>query len=195
MEAYPLTWPEGWARSNSAQPALFKVTMSEAIDHLYNELDRLGATDIIVSSNMRVRLDGRPYADQNRMADEGVAVYFNYNGSQQCIPCDKWTTVKDNIRAVGLTVEALRGLERWGAKEMVNAAFKGFKALPAAGDTTSSAQKLWFDVLQVSPQADWDVIEAAYRRLLHKVHPDKGGSEAAFAEVQAAFKQAKEMVR
>lgn len=38
-----------------------------------------------------------------------------------------------------------------------------------------------------------DMIEAAYMRLLHKVHPDKAGSNVAFQELQNAFRQAKEV--
>ena len=33
----------------------------------------------------------------------------------------------------------------------------------------------YYDVLQVSPRADADVIEKAYRALISKHHPDKGG--------------------
>lgn len=191
-DAYPLQWPAAWPRSKSTQPAQFKVTMGEAVQQLYEELDRLGATNVVVSSNMRLRLDGRPLASQNRMEDEGVAVYFTYNGAQQCIPCDKWATVKDNVRAIGLTVQALRGLERWGAKEMVTAAFQGFKALPETIIMGEHTARAWWEVLQVAQTADWDVIEAAYKRLLHKTHPDTGGSDFAVQEVINAFKQAKE---
>jgi hypothetical protein len=70
---------------------------------------------------------GRPPEDQ------GVAVYFTYNGSEQCIPCDKWRTIRENMRAIELTIAALHGLDRWEAKEVVNAAFFGSKAL-APGD-------------------------------------------------------------
>jgi DnaJ-domain-containing protein 1 len=127
--------------------------------------------------------------------DPGVAVYFRLNGEQQCIPCDKWSSVPDNLHAIELTISALRGLERWGAKEMVNAAFRGFKALPETIIMGEHTARAWWEVLQVSQNADWEVIEAAYKRLLHKVHPDKGGSDFAFQELQNAFKQAKEAVR
>jgi len=157
------------------------------------ELALLGASNVVISTNIELRRDGLPYSKQLRAnEDPGVAVYFTLNGEQQCIPCDKWTTIADNMQAIRKTIEALRGLDRWGAKEMVNAAFRGFKALPEAiimGEHTSRA---WWEVLQVSQNADMDVIEAAYKRLLHKAHPDKGGSDFAFQELQEAFRQAKE---
>jgi hypothetical protein len=160
--------------------------MGEAVQHLYDELDRLGATNIVVSSDMRVRLDGRPYADQKKLEEPGVAVYFTLNGRQQCIPCDKWDSVKDNVRAIGLTVEALRGLDRWGAKEMVDAAFSGFTALPAGG---ASASENWWDVLGVDPDATRDKVRSAYLKLAQEMHPDTGGSEAAMLRLNKAYQE------
>ena len=191
-EGYPLQWPSGWPRISYPTRARFQTSFATAVRELLRELDLLGATDIVISSNLQLRRDGLPYSNQRQPEDRGIAVYFNLNGEQQCIPCDKWDLTEDNIQAIRLTVAALRGLERWGAKEMVDAAFRGFKALPASGESTPSDQRLWHEVLEVSPNASWEVVEAAYRRLLHKVHPDKGGSVQAFTEVQNAFKQAKE---
>ncbi len=187
MEAYPLQWPTAWPRSKEKKVAQFKVSMGEAVSQLYDELDRLGADNVVVSSNMRLRLDGRPLADQRRMDDEGVAVYFTYNGAQQCIPCDKWTTVKDNVRAVGLTIQALRGLERWGAKEMVNAAFQGFTALPAQAGAGSEQ---WWEILEMAePVIDAEYIKRSYREVSRKVHPDNGGSDEQFIRVKNAYEE------
>jgi hypothetical protein len=172
---------------------LNKMPSGRIRQQLFSELRKMDVTDFVISSNVAVRQDGLPYANQRRPEDPGVVLYFTRKGSDIAISCDIWHTVDANLRAIGLTIEAIRGMERWGTEEMVDAAFTGFKALPASGETTPSAQRLWFDVLEVSPDASWDVIEAVYRRLLHKVHPDKGGSEAAFHELQAAFRQAKEV--
>jgi hypothetical protein len=194
IDAHPLTWPAGWPRTNSPKRSSFgKYTFEQSRRDVLRQLRLLRASDIIISSNLKLRQDGWPYSNQRQPDDAGIAVYFKLNGEDQCIPCDKWWTVEENLRAISKTIDAIRGLERWGAKEMVNAAFRGFKALPASGDSTPSNQRNWFDVLEVSPNASWDVIEAAYRKLLHKVHPDKGGSVTAFYELQDAFKQAKEL--
>src|SRR5258708_5057688 len=162
-QQYPLQWPMGWKRTQNPLDARFKLGLHQAMRHLLSELDLLGAINVVVSSNLQVRRDGMPLADQREPKDSGVAVYFQLNGQDQCIPCDKWYYVRDNIRAVGLTVEALRGLERWGAKEMVNAAFRGFKALPETIIMGEHTARAWWEVLQVSQTADWDVIDAAYK--------------------------------
>ncbi|EON33793.1 heat shock protein DnaJ domain-containing protein [Gordonia terrae C-6] len=157
---------------------------------LLRQLRLLKATDVVISSNLRLRQDGFPYSGQRQPEDTGIAVYFKLNGEDQCIPCDKWTTVEHNLRAIILTIEALRGLDRWGAKEMVHAAFRGFKALPAEAIVTPFTAKPWHEVLEVSPTASPETIKAAYRAQLKKHHPDHGGREADLIAVQRAYEQA-----
>ncbi|SIS11839.1 J domain-containing protein [Williamsia sterculiae] len=190
IDSYPLQWPSAWPRTEYPKSAKFKTPFSYARDQLLIELDRLGATDVVISRNMMVRQDGLLYAKQRMPDDRGVAVYFTLNDEQQCIPCDKWLHVHDNLQAIRLTVEALRSLERWGAKEMVNAAFRGFKALPAEAIITPFTAKPWHEVLEVSPTASRETIRAAYRSMLMKHHPDHGGSAGEFQTVQRAYEQA-----
>lgn len=190
MEAHPLQWPAGWPRADRPKRARFDTSFARARAELINELRLLGARLPVISSNIELRRDGLPYANAKQPDDRGIAVYFTLNGEQQCIPCDSWDRTEDNLQAIRLTVAALRGLDRWGAKEMVNAAFRGFKALPENAIVTPYTSRLWYEVLEVSPDATPDEIKAAYRQLLHTAHPDKGGSQEAFAELQKAYKEA-----
>jgi hypothetical protein len=163
----------------------------KARDGLLRELELLGADDIVMSTNIPIRKDGLPYANQRQPDDPGVAIYFTLDGQPQCIPCDKWDTVAQNLRAVELTIGALRGLERWGAKEMVNAAFRGFKALPESVIVTPYTTRPWYEVLQVQPDASHEVVRAAYRNLAAKYHPDNQdtGDNIKFIELQNAYKE------
>jgi hypothetical protein len=96
--------------------------------------------------------------------------------------CDRWGRVKDNIQAVRKTIEALRGIERWGASDMIERAFTGFAALP---DQTNGA---WWAVLGVAPDAPAPLIEAAYKAKRSAAHPDKpGGSHDEFVRVTEAW--------
>src|ERR1700712_5651710 len=108
IDAYPLQWPPGWPRSKFTQrhPNMVKDFVRSR-DGVLRELDLLKATDVVMSTNMTIRLDGLPYAGQKQPSDMGVAVYFTLNGEQQCIPCDKWDTVGQNLRAIEMTVAAL----------------------------------------------------------------------------------------
>jgi len=193
IEAYPLHWPAGWKRAEEPEWSRFKTpSFGRARDDLMHELGLLGATDVILSTNIPLRNDGLPKARFRAPDDAGVAVYFKLDGHDQCIPCDKWHYIEDNLHAIELTVNALRGLERWGAKDMVSAAFRGFKALPESSETNHAA---WYDVLEVEPTATAAEVKDAYKRLLHIHHPDKGGSDQAFINLQTAYNQGLEATR
>lgn len=149
------------------------------------ELDRLGASAVVISTNMVTRLDGEIRAGAKQPDDPGVAVYFKLKGQERCFPCDKWATVADNLWAIAKSIEAMRGLSRWGAERMVDAAFTGFKALP---ETTGGTP--WWETLGCDAEANVETIRAQYRKLAMERHPDKpGGSEEAFRALQVALGQ------
>lgn len=185
-EAYPLQWPIGWPRTLKPTRAIFQTSLASARSGLLHELRLMNATNIVINSNMELRRDGLPYAKQSRLDDTGVAVYFTLNGEQRCIPCDRWDMVEDNLQAIRKTIEALRGLDRWGAKAIVDAAFSGFKALP---DVATTPTEHWYDVLGVDPFATPDQIRVAYRNLVKKHHPDIGGDPAEFDRIKKAYEQ------
>lgn len=188
IEAYPLYWPMGWPKTAKPSHPPFKTSFASARDALFNELRLMGATNVVLSSNVELRRDGLPYAGRIP-ADPAVAVYFNRQGQPQCIPCDKWDRVEHNIQAIRKTIEALRGLERWGAKSMVDAAFTGFKALPSSVDPT--AERSWWEILGVAATANPVEIKRAYTNLAQRWHPDKPGGDAArFQQIKNAYEQA-----
>lgn len=182
IEAYPLHWPQGWPRARYTQTARFEASFAKARDGLFNEIKLLGGTHIVLSSNIPLRRDGIPYANQPQPADKGVAVYFLRRGRSMVFACDRWNKVEDNIRAIEKTIEAIRGIERWGASEMMERAFTAFEALPAP--------KSCWDILGLKPGASAADISAAYRSKARTAHPDAGGSEAAMAELNRARDEA-----
>jgi hypothetical protein len=191
IDAYPLTWPVGWPRTPHREQARFRVSLATARSSLLSELALMSATDVIVSSNAVLLRDGRIAAKQPRLDDPGVAVYFTLDDQARCIPCDRWDQLVDNVRAIGLAVAALRGLERWGAGEMVRAAFRGFAALPAGGPS-GDANGPWWSVLGMAPTASDGEVNAAYRRLAREHHPDAGGDAERFRAIAEAYQQARE---
>ena len=187
-QAFPLQWPAGRPRVAKPKRASFKRSFAQARSELADELERLGARHVVLSTNKELRLDGWPRADQSEPADPGVAVYFEWRGRPMTFACDRWDRVKDNINAIANTIKALRGIERWGSGDMLEQAFSGFTALPAPDHV-----KMWWDVLGVERTADLETVSGAYKRLVKERHPDMaGGSTAAFQELQAAYKQALE---
>jgi hypothetical protein len=182
----PLLWPAHTRRAKYRAPAQFATDGITAIQHLRDQVRLLGGKDLIITTNLRVgRYTDLPvFSEKPQGGDPAVAVYFTLDGEEVCFACDRWTLVEDNIRAIGKTIEALRGIERWGTSDMRRAAFTGFAALPAGGSA-------WHQVLGVSPTASKAEIEAAYRRLVKTTHPDAGGDRERFLEIQRAYQEAR----
>jgi hypothetical protein len=184
IEAYPLCWPGGYKRTpqGSRKRASFQTSLGTARDHLLEQVRLLGGRNVILSSNMPIRQDGIFYANALNPQDPGVAVYFEFKGNPMCFACDRWYHAQDNVRALGKTIEALRGIERWGASDMMERAFLGFKSLP------ENATQSWRTTLQFPVEAvvSKEMIESRYRDLAKTHHPDKGGDSAKFAEIHTA---------
>lgn len=182
VDAYPLSWPQGWPRTRNSQRSRFDASFATVRDSLLSQIKMLGGTHIVLSSNVALRRDGLPYANMAQPTDRGVAVYFLRRGKQMVFACDRWDKVEDNMRAIEKTIDAVRGIERWGASEMMERAFTAFEALPYP--------KSCWDVLGVKPHASRDDINAAYRAKARDAHPDTGGSQAAMSELNRARDEA-----
>jgi hypothetical protein len=182
--AYPLYWPPGFPRAKFRESGRFKATVSSSLKNVQDSL-RLFARDsgkklerVIISSNCSLA-DHRP-------ADPGVAVWFVWDGLSLCIAVDRYSSVENNLQAIHHILEARRVELRHGTLALVRATFAGFMALP------SSQSREWWDVLQCKADASIDLIHAQYRRLAMDYHPDRGGSQAQMAELNIAYRKAKE---
>lgn len=158
--------------------------MDEARRGLANELHRLGARKEVLSTNVRLRIDGNPYSNQAQPEDTGAAVYFELKGRLVSLACDKWRRVECNIWAIVKHIESIRGQERWGVGT-VDQAFRGYMALPAPGQSSGIQ---WWTVLGVPINATPEQVKAAYRILVAKHHPDRGGDVDLFHRVQEAWR-------
>lgn len=177
--AYPLAWPEGWPRTKTPGRSRFDISFTKARTELGWEIERMGGHYPVLSSNLPLRIDGQPRSMDREPDDPGVAVYFERAGKQMVFACDRWDRTRDNIRAIGKTIEALRGIERWGASDMMERALRAFMALPPPF--------AWWEVLGLPRNAPVRDIEAAHRRMAKLWHPDRvNGSAARMAEVNAA---------
>lgn len=188
---YPLQWPEGMPRTlpHKVTYSRFDVTPDRAQRLMRQEIERMGGRNIIVSTNQRVRRDGGIYAaDLNRTPeDAGVAVYFDRDGQRVCFACDRYARLWENMRAVGKTIEAMRAIERYGSKELMDRAFTGFTALPSPDQANN-----WRSILGVKAgrSPSLDRLTERYRELAKRRHPDTGGTAEEFQALQEAYRQA-----
>lgn len=212
--ASPLHWPLSWPRtaSHARENGAFKGTFDQVRRELVYEVTQiaLGASaryyvlnSIVISTNLPLRKDGYPSASAPRPVDPGVAVYFERKKQPVCFACDKYNEVWKNMRAITKTIEAMRGIERWGSTQLLDRAFTGFTALP------EKTQASCWEVLGIKPPDRLDLalseqrggymereILDAYRRKARETHPDKeGGSSEAFARVVAAKDMALQLIQ
>src|SRR5688572_31282484 len=107
IPAYPLQWPAGWKRTESAFRAHGRfgrkeksshgdwrkhtgLTIAQALERVRTELGRMGIhdDDLVINSNLELRLDGFPRSSQREPADPGIAVYWRDKGETRCMAID-----------------------------------------------------------------------------------------------------------
>ncbi len=199
---YPLTWPQGWKRTNpnNRLQARFNkkifgtytgrrdLTIGDAIGRLLEELRMLDIRegDAIISSNLKTRLDGLPYSEQKESSDPGAAVYWKIYGQQKMkvMAIDLYDRVADNLAAIAATLNAMRAIERHGGAQILERAFTGFDALPSPED------KDFRTILSLKGHITLADAKEAYRRLSFERHPDHGGSQEMMADLNWAWKMA-----
>lgn len=192
---YPLDWPAAYPRTTARTVSRFQVTQTHAANHLLKEIERLGYDlehPVVVSTNIAYRRDGLPYANQKTPTDPGVAVYFHKDGKPLVFACDKYFTIAANIRAIGLTIEAIRALERHGVTQAVERTLQGFMALE---HKTEGGYELlpWWEVLQCDKHDSKEAVKAQWLMYMKSFHPDKQDGDPQFAamlnEAYDAFKR------
>lgn len=182
--SFPLYWPESWPRTdlqNRKHARFDDRSVYEARKILAEEIRRFGASDLIISSNLELKLDGTPRSNQRQPDDRGVSIYFNRDDVGMALACDIYLTVEDNLWALCRTLQALRQIERDGSPALINRAFKGFAQLADPDELP------WWSVLHVTKDATKEQITSAYRVQAFATHPDHGGSTEAFDQVQKAY--------
>lgn len=186
-QAYPLTWPQGFPRSQRRGDATFKTSLPGALKNVQDSLRLFGSDSgkkvehVVISSNCTL--------GEARPADSGVAVWFVWDGRQVCVAVDRYAKVEHNLQAIYHIIEARRTELRHGGLAIVRATFTGFVALPAPH------QHDWRSVLDLGADAKLEDAERQYKALRSRHHPDKGGDTEKFDAVQKAWERAQEALR
>lgn len=205
IPAYPLQWPVGWKRrgygfrdatfttkrGSTQEPNGYRqprrLSINDGVQRVRLELGRMGISDsdLVVSTNVPLRLDGWPRSDQSEPRDSGAAVYWvDKSKATRCMAIDRYSRVADNLAAIAATLEAMRAIERHGGAEILDRAFTGFAALPNPASTD------WRSILGLGQNATLDQARASYRRLASENHPDKGGDADRMVAINNAWESA-----
>lgn len=212
-------WPAVLRDERSRLRSQFSAPWSSTLELLDQKLRALGAEAVVVKlalTDQDIRRDGWP---KSKASPEHPGVVIEFDSPEHGwlrYYDDQYTTWRDNLRALALSLEALRALGRWGALrgeqyvgsrpaiEAGPAAIPGessnnggslrdgFKPPGAASRpaplTTSTALRLLEEHSGTKiDSADPPTLERVYRRAARKLHPDvQGGDAYLFARLQEA---------
>lgn len=188
------------------KPILFQATWNKTLKDLARELDHLHATDVILEIGVQpgeLRLDGT-LRSRARVAHPGVRMSFQTRDhGALSYTCDTYAgnwahqmpDWQANVRAIVLTLESLRAVDRYGATK--GEQYAGFKALPAGsgatplGGLTKSDAVALFD--ELSGSDEWQKVEGglavAFKRARAAAHPDRhDGDRSLWDQVEQSAK-------
>ena len=199
--ANPLAWPEDWPRTPAAKRQvnggllpghrlrgrLPAWSFGAARDALVIELKHLGVESAVLSANLDLGKNDLPIASATAREDPGAAVYFDLDGRQIALACDRYGRLEENMQSIVRTLDTLRQLERQGGSAVLQRALAGFQAI--------RGPKTCWSVLGLAAGATLHDIKRAYHEKARQAHPDNGGSDAAMAELNRARDEAIRVAR
>lgn len=180
----------------------FKSSYAKTVGELERELDAIDARDVVVEVDITEReirrRDGGLY-DKARPLSPRVVLRFRRSKDAPMVtmPANHYDDWQDNIRALMLTLRALRAVDRYGVTTG-GEQYRGFTALPSTiaprmtidqaatrlaaflGNTRAPSDPAR-DILR-----DVEIARLAGRRARATTHPDAGGRSEDWAQVQDA---------
>lgn len=178
MTRYEIQPLGSWTGAVTAdrRPAQFRTRWSDTLDLLAYEIERLDADLIVMQVDVErgeIRRDGMLRAGA-RVRFPGVRVSFTSRYGPLTYATDRFDDWQDNVRAVALSLVALRAVDRYGVNSR-GEQYTGWLAIEPPSADYRAAQ----DLLD-----SYGGLVAA----LKATHPDAGGDPEAFHAVDQARK-------
>lgn len=184
-----IQWPGKMTKNR--RRSQFRAGYGSTMDLIEAELSHLRATAVCLLMALehdQIRLDGRPRASAIPQ-HPGVILTFNTPSGPRQFPCDRYDDWGDNLRAIGLSLQALRAVDRYGVTQS-GEQYTGFAALPPPNSdhwTRESAVRFLECFMgRACPQPGTFEFENYIRAAERKSHPDTGGDPADFKKTQQA---------
>ena len=171
------TWPHPPRRKQSGT---FPSSWDSTLDLLDTEITKLAGDDVVIGivlDPVWISLSGGLKSGAlNAVKEPGAEVSFSLpDGRRLVFFTDAYKTLRYNLRAIAVGLEALRAVDRYGITS-TSEQYAGFAQLTDGGPDMELGRRL---------------VEAAggVNEALKRHHPDKGGNAREFAAVQAYRKQ------
>lgn len=189
-----------WLGSMGREATRFKAKWSSTLELLSSEIEHLRGRDVVLEVDVlerHIRQDGMLRADAKATSD-AVVVAFESKHGPLLYRCDRFFTHwadqgpawQHNVRAIALTLEALRAVDRYGATE-TGQQYAGFKALPAgrampSSHMTSDEAKALLRRVVGGDYPAWSELDW-HRAARRKAHPDRhAGDQSLWDQVEQA---------
>jgi len=182
-------WRGELTRARKSSP--FKASDTDTLRLLCDELNAVRATAaalLLPLGPSDFKVDGRPKVGA-RPAHPGVVLVCTLKHGPFRMQCDTFTDHYSNMRAIALSLEALRKMERYGCTKR-GEQYRGWTAI-AAGDerdfpTREAALAFLVQLLALQP-GERVPTDELIRRAMFKAHPDRaGGTETMMKQVLKA---------
>lgn len=197
-----------WLRpAGNRQQSRFDSTWTSTLELLAREVEHLSGRDVVLEVDVPergIRQDGMLRADAKAASPAVVLAFESKHGPMQ-YRCDQfiepaWRRGVDwqqNVRAIALTLGALRAVDRYGAVD-TGQQYAGFKALPtgrampASHMTRDAAIAVLAQLVDVPAEhlnLERDSLHSTWRRARRLTHPDRnGGDQTGWDQVEQAAK-------
>jgi hypothetical protein len=159
----------------------FKTDYQSTLDLLFREARMLDATLLVLQVDLKARdirtSDGLPRSDARYGSNPGVIVSFDSRYGALRYSTDTYTDWKSNLRAIALSLEALRAVDRRGVSKR-GEQYRGWTAVgsarPGQGPFTSQADaETWMRKCAAeSGIINWRNLDNLYKMLAVAMHPD-----------------------
>ena len=183
-------WPGQQTPSHKRQRSGFKAAYSKTLGDLERELAAIRAKEVVIQCYLDrddIRNDGWPRS-KARPKQPGVIVTFLQGKDVISMPCDTFLDWEQNVRAIALTLHALRMVSQYGVTKR-DEQYQGFKRIeaPNAESARAAAAKWLSDVSGILVPAEHctdETLRRAYLAAAQRLHPDRGGTHDEFARLQ-----------
>lgn len=195
----PLTrWPGELRNPGQRRRGPFSASWSQTQELLEREARIIGGRELVIQlaiADTEIRRDGWPYARAQTRHPGVTVVVPDTDHGRLSWSTDRYERWQHNVRAVALSMEALRAADRHGV--MQGRQYAGFRELGSGDDTwTPTVEEAAHYLAGVSPGSDpdrvrqivnsRDVANRCYRSAAKRMHPDAGGDPDTFRRLEQA---------